>query len=129
MTLVWIVDDDEEMVHAVQLMLKLLGCETRPFFSPRAAAQALLDGDSPDLLVLDIFMGAVSGMDFLQFIRQRAQWKELPVVMLSTETSDVMVDRAFTLGADAYVTKPVILDELEDAMTKAIAVHSYSKRK
>lgn len=127
MTLVWIVDDDEEMVHAVQLMLKLLGCESRPFFSPHTAAQALLGGECPDLLVLDILMGAVSGIDLLQFIRNRADWQELPVVMLSTETSDVMVDRALSLGADAYVTKPVILDELQGAMDKAISVRGKRK--
>ena len=116
---VWVVDDDEEMVHAVQLMLKLLDCETRSFFSPHPVAQALLTGECPDLVILDILMGAVSGLDLLGFIRKRPEWKQLPIVMLSTEASDVMVDRALSLGADPYVTKPVILDELEAAMNKA----------
>ncbi len=127
MTQVWVVDDDEEMVRAIQLMLKLLGCETRSFYSPHSAAQALLAGDCPDLVVLDILMGAVSGLDLLGFIRRHQEGKELPVVMLSTETSDVMVDKALSLGADAYVTKPVILDELEGAMNKAF--HARGKRK
>ncbi len=127
MTKVWVVDDDEEMVHAVQLMLKLLNCETRSFYSPHPAAQALLSGDCPDLLVLDILMGAVSGLDLLGFIRKRAEWKDLPVVMLSTEASDVMVDRALSLGADAYVTKPVILDELDAALKKAMFAHGKRK--
>jgi CheY-like chemotaxis protein len=120
---VWIVDDDEEMIHAVQLMLKLLDCETRYFFSPRPAAEALLAHECPDLLVLDINMGEVSGIDFLEFIRRRAVWKDLPVIMLSTEASDILVDRALALGADAYVTKPVALDELEEAMNKAYLAH------
>ncbi len=127
MTRVWIVDDDEEMVHAVQLMFKLLDCETRPFLSPHAAAQALLKGECPDVIVLDILMGAVSGIDLLQFIRKRTEWDSLPVVMLSTEASDVMVDKALSLGADAYVTKPVILDELDAAMNKAISVRGKRK--
>jgi CheY-like chemotaxis protein len=120
---VWIVDDDEEMVHAVQLMLKLLDCETRYFFSPRPAAEALLTGEHPDLIVLDINMPEVSGIDFLEFLRRRVEWQDLPVIMLSTEASDVMVDKAMALGADAYVTKPVSIDELEQAIQKACTAH------
>lgn len=120
MTIVWVVDDDEEMVHAVQLMLKLLHCDSRSFFSPKPAARALLAKERPNLLMLDINMGEVSGIDFLEFIRRRAEWNDLPVVMLSTEASDIMIDKALALGADAYVTKPVAIDELEKAIQKAI---------
>jgi CheY-like chemotaxis protein len=124
---VWIVDDDEEMIHAVQLMLRLLDCETRYFLSARPAAQALLNGERPDLFVLDINMPGVSGIDFLEFIRRRADTKDIPVVMLSTEASDMMVDKAMALGADAYVTKPVTLDELDEAMKKAIKIHAENR--
>ncbi len=123
MKTVWVVDDDEEMVMAVQLMLKLLDCETRSFFSPKPAARALLEGEAIDLLVLDINMGEVSGIDFLEFLRRRPEWKDLPVVMLSTEASDIMIDQALALGADAYVTKPVAIDELEKAMNTAFFAH------
>jgi DNA-binding NarL/FixJ family response regulator len=44
--------------------------------------------------------------------------------MLSSETTDVQVDEAMELGADAFVFKPVTLDELENAIQKAISVHS-----
>lgn len=67
MKTVWIVDDDEEMIHAVRLMLKLLDCETRHFFSARPAAQTLLDGKRPDLFILDINMPGVSGITFWNF--------------------------------------------------------------
>jgi len=120
---VWVVDDDEEMIHAVQLMLKLIDCDSRAFLSPRPAAEALLTGENPDLIVLDINMPEVSGIDFLEFLRRRAEWKDLPVIMLSTEASDVMVDKAMALGADAYVTKPVSIDELEEAIQKACMAH------
>jgi CheY-like chemotaxis protein len=120
---VWVVDDDEEMVMAVQLMLKLLDCETRSFFSPKLAARALLAGEVADLIVLDINMGEVSGIDLLEFLRRRPEWKDLPVVMLSTEASDIMIDKALALGADAYVTKPVAIDELEKAMNTAFFAH------
>jgi DNA-binding response OmpR family regulator len=120
---IWIVDDDEEMVGAITLMLKLLECEAKHFFSARLAAQALLGGERPELFILDINMPEVSGIDFLEFLRRRNNLKDLPVVMLSAEAADVMVDKALALGADAYVTKPVALEELEMAMKKAFRAH------
>ncbi len=120
---VWIVDDDQEMVGAIRLMVKMLEYEERHFFSARQAAQLLLGGESPDLFILDINMPEVSGLDFLEFLRRRKEWKDLPVIMLSTEAADVTVDKAMAIGADAYVTKPVSLEELEKALKKAFAAH------
>ena len=120
---IWIVDDDEEMGHAVSLMLKLLDCETKHFFNPRLAAQALLAGGRPDLMVLDINMPEVSGLDMLEFLRRRKEWKGLPVIMLSSEAADTMVDKAMQLGADGYVMKPVTIDELEKVMSQAFYKH------
>jgi DNA-binding response OmpR family regulator len=123
MNIVWIVDDDQEMVGAIRLMVKMLDYEERHFFSVRQAVQILLNGERPDLFILDINMPEVSGLDFLEFLRRREEWKDLPVVMLSTEAADVTVDKAMAIGADAYVTKPVALDELEKSMKKALAAH------
>ena len=116
---IWIVDDDEEMSRAVRLMVKLLDGETTAFFNARTAAQAVLDGRRPDLFILDINMPEVTGLDLLEFLRRRELTKHVPVVMLSTEASDVMIDRAKELGADAYVSKPVTIEELERAMDEA----------
>jgi DNA-binding response OmpR family regulator len=123
MKTVWIVDDDEEMGRAVSLMLKLLDCETKYFFHPRNAAQALLAGGCPDLMILDINMPEVSGLDMLEFVRRRSEWKSLPVIMLSSEAADVMVDKAMQLGADGYVMKPVTIEELEKVMAQAFYRH------
>ena len=121
---VWIVDDDEDMIHAVQLMLKLLEYESRYFLGARRAAEAMLAGELPDGFILDINMPEVSGIDFLEFLRRRKETKNVPVVMLSTEAADVLIDRALALGADAYVTKPVAMDELDEALKKALKAHS-----
>ena len=120
---VWIVDDDEEMGHAISLMLKLLDCETKHFINPRPAAQALLAGGRPDMIVLDINMPEVSGLDMLEFLRRRKEWKDLPVIMLSSEAADVMVDKALEMGADGYVMKPVTIDELEMVMSQSFYNH------
>ena len=120
---IWIVDDDEEMGQAISLMLKLLDCETKVFLTARDAAQTFLKGKGPDLLVLDINMPEVSGLDVLEFLRRRKEWKSLPIVMLSSEAADVVVDKALEMGADAYVIKPVTIEELEKAMSLAFYKH------
>jgi len=120
---VWIVDDDEEMSHAIGLMLNLLNCDTTSFLTVRSAVQTLLTGKMPDLIILDINMPEVSGLDMLEFLRRRPEWKNLPVVMLSSEAADTIVDKALELGADSYVMKPVTIEELEKAMATAFSNH------
>jgi two-component system chemotaxis response regulator CheY len=115
----WIVDDDDEMSQAVKLMLQLLDYTVVIHREARSAARALLAGDRPEVIVLDINMPEVTGIDFLEFVRMRPELKELPVVMLSSETTDIQVDEALRKGANAFVFKPVTLEELEAALKKA----------
>lgn len=116
---VWVVDDDEEMIRAIELMLNMLDCEVMSFHNARSAAQTLLTGKRPQVLILDINMPEVSGLDLLEFLRRRPEWKDLPIIMLSSESADSTVDQALQLGADAYIMKPVTLEELERAMATA----------
>ena len=116
----WYVDDDSEMIQAIRLMLKMLGYDTRSFFDARLAAKALLGGEQPDILILDINMPAVTGIDMLEFVRRSSDWNNIPIVMLSSEVTDVQVDEAIDLGADGYVFKPVMIDELEKVIRKAV---------
>ncbi|MDK1080934.1 MAG: response regulator [Anaerolineae bacterium] len=120
---VWIVDDDQEMTDALCLMLELLECEASSYLNARSVARTLLEGDKPDYLFLDINMPEVSGLDLLEFIRRRSEWKDLPIIMLSTEAADVTVDRAMQLGADSYIMKPVTIEEIENSMQEAYAKH------
>ena len=120
---VWIVDDDEEMSRAVGLMLKMLDCDVISFHTARSAAKTLLTGKQPHIMILDINMPEVSGLDLLEFLRRRPEWRELPIIMLSSESADSAVDTALKLGADAYIMKPVTIQELERAMTTALHKH------
>ncbi|MGD8865350.1 MAG: response regulator [Anaerolineales bacterium] len=124
MLTVWIVDDDDEMSHAVELMLQLLDCSVKRFRNARSAAEELLSRSKPDAMILDINMPEVSGIDLLEFLRMRGEFKTIPVVMLSSETTDIQVDEALELGADAFVFKPVTIEELEAALAKAIQAHN-----
>jgi two-component system alkaline phosphatase synthesis response regulator PhoP len=123
MKTIWIVEDDEEMSRALQLMLRMLKFDSQFFLGVRPALKALMEGKTPDLFLLDIIMPEISGLDFLEFIRRRPEFKQTPVIMLSTEAAEVTIDRALALGADDYVTKPVAIDELEKALRKAFLAH------
>ena len=120
---VWLVDDDEEMIRAIGLMVKMMDYEVTAFHNARSTAQTLLTGKKPDLLILDINMPEVSGLDFLEFLRRRPEWLDLPIIMLSSESADSTVDQALQLGADAYIMKPVTIEELEKAVTTAFQKH------
>ena len=120
MKLAWYVDDDQEMIQAITVMMKLLDFEVRPFLSARTAARLLLDGQRPDILILDINMPEVTGIDMLEFVRRKKEFNNLPVIMLSSEDTDVQVNEALDKGADGYVMKPVTIDELESTIQKAL---------
>ena len=66
---------------------------------------------------------ATLGRNMVEFLRRRTETKELPIVMLSSEATDVIVDQALALGADSYVMKPVTIEELEKAMANAFYKH------
>jgi DNA-binding response OmpR family regulator len=120
---IWIIDDDEEMGRAVGLMLKLLDHKATSFLNARSAAQALIGGKKPDLMIVDINMPEVSGLDLLEFLRRRSEWQDMPVIMLSSEVSDTMIERALEAGADTYAKKPVTIEELERALETAFSKH------
>lgn len=120
---IWIVDDDEEMSRAIGLMLNVLEYDARSFVNVRSAVRILLTGKKPDLLILDINLPEVSGLDLLEFLRRRPEWKHLPIIMLSSEATDLMVDKALKIGADAYIMKPVTVDELEQAIARSFSKH------
>ncbi len=120
---IWIVDDDEEMSHAIGLMLKLLDYKTSAFFNVRSAARSIASGKKSDLLILDLNMPEISGLDMIEFLRRRPDSMHLPIVMLSSEAADMVVDKALALGADSYIMKPVTIEELEKAMATAFYKH------
>jgi DNA-binding response OmpR family regulator len=117
---VWIVDDDPDMRSATHLMFQLLGYDLREFSDGRDVSRALLGGEFPDLLFLDLNMPEVSGLDVLQFIRSRKTWKKMPILIMSSDAEDARVEQTMRMGADGYVFKPVSLEELESSISAAI---------
>ena len=122
----WYVEDDGEMIKAIRLMLKLLDYDTRSFLDCKRAAKAILKGERPDLMLIDINMPIVTGMDLLKYVRGRSDFDSVPIVMLTSEVADVSVNEATELGADGYLFKPVTIEDLKDKIETAVKKRSNS---
>ncbi len=121
MKTVWCVDDDQEIITVLERMLTMLDYNTVGYLTAQKAAQSLVAGEQPDVIILDINMPNVSGFGLLEFIRRQEKWKHLAIVMLSSDSTDLQVARTLSSGADAYLFKPVMLDELETTLGTVIA--------
>lgn len=82
----------------------------------KLAAIAAGDIARPDLVVLDINLPRVSGIDVLRRIKADPDLRTLPVVVFSTSRSDVDVAAAYACGASSYVVKPVDLHRFMDVV-------------
>ncbi|MEL7226120.1 MAG: response regulator, partial [Cyanobacteria bacterium J06576_12] len=61
----------------------------------------------PDLVILDIEMPHINGFELCQVLRSHAQWQHLPIVFVSVHSDRTQQERAFSIGADDYITKPI----------------------
>lgn len=120
MKVAWTIDDDAEVGYIIRLMLRTMGFEARSFLYPREPVQLMMKGTVPDLIVLDLNMPGVSGIEVLEFIRSREEWDHIPIIMLSVESAEEQVERSMELGADGYIFKPMTMDELSDAIERAL---------
>jgi CheY-like chemotaxis protein len=109
--LVLVADDEEDIVGLVTMIIERSGHEV---VSVRDGAQALaaLRRRRPDLVVLDISMPEVDGLEVLRRIRADEETSELPVLLLSAQAQEADVRRGFATGASAYVKKPFSPREL-----------------
>jgi DNA-binding response OmpR family regulator len=103
-----LVDDGRELIDLLAFALKRAGLE--PIAAHDAAAAVrLFEERQPDLVVLDINLGAASGLEVLKDLRRRSQ---LPVIMLTALDSEEDKVRGLEAGADDYLTKPFSHREL-----------------
>ena len=103
-----LVEDEEKRARMVELELRYEGYEVEKAFDGRTGLERALAGDF-DLILLDIMLPALSGMEVLRRLRKERQ---TPVILLTAR--DAVVDKVSGLdaGADDYVTKPFAIEEL-----------------
>jgi two-component system chemotaxis response regulator CheY len=83
-------------------------------------ALKLLPQQNYDLVITDINMPDINGLELISFIRNNPRYNHLPIVIVSTERSDEDKKRGIALGADAYVSKPFKSFELQEIIKKTV---------
>ncbi|HBK90577.1 MAG TPA: hypothetical protein DDZ68_02775 [Parvularcula sp.] len=104
--LVFVVDDEAFNRDIAVRYLKKMGYDARQFADGPSALQALKSG-TPDLILLDIHMPGMNGLEVLAEARQATSKGEMPILMVTADSTPDTVVQAFELGANDYVTKPI----------------------
>ena len=76
------------------------------------------DQDMHWLIIMDINMPRLNGLDALKIIRQDSYWAKLPILILSTSDDPALVEKALANGANGYITKPTLPDKFVDIFDK-----------
>ncbi len=105
------VDDDPQVLLTLRILLEPWGIKLTTLDDPRSFWDTLEEA-APDLLVLDVEMPYLSGIELCRVVRNDPQWSKLPVLFLSAHTDADTVNRVFAAGADDYVSKPIVGPEL-----------------
>jgi CheY-like chemotaxis protein len=75
---------------------------------------------TPLLVLLDVKMPKISGIEVLRWIRGQAAFRNLPILMISSSMQDIDVLRAYELGANAYLAKPAGFKNFDDTLSRAL---------
>ncbi|NJR52805.1 MAG: response regulator [Leptolyngbyaceae cyanobacterium CSU_1_3] len=110
-TKILIVDDDPKILAMLQSLLKPWGLNAATLDDSRQFWQTL-EAIEPDLLILDVEMPHVNGIELCQMVRDDARWSELPILFLTAHTDAELINQAFAIGADDFVSKPIAITEL-----------------
>src|SRR6188472_4361896 len=109
---VLIVEDEQDIAGLIKHTLERSGsADAEIVHSGDAALKAVVDRP-PDLIILDLNLPVLSGVEVCRILRSRADVKHVPIIMLTARTSEDDRVSGLDLGADDYVTKPFSLREL-----------------
>lgn len=111
MTHVLVVDDDPGIVALVSYKLTRSGFEVDSVGDGQSAVD-YVQTRRPDLVMLDVMMPGLSGLEVLERLRANENTARLPVIMLTAMAQEGDVERGFELGADDYIVKPFSPREL-----------------
>ncbi|MDF2985180.1 MAG: response regulator receiver sensor signal transduction histidine kinase [Eubacterium sp.] len=106
-----IVDDTPEQIEMAMLVLKSNNYKVR-VATRGAAALKLLEKQIPDLILLDIFMPEIDGFELCKLIKANENFKNIPVIFLTSSDDEDSIRKGFESGAQDYVTKPFNTTEL-----------------
>ncbi|HTX41582.1 MAG TPA: response regulator [Acidobacteriaceae bacterium] len=123
-TKVLILDDSSVMRKIVERALRQAGLDLNRVLEAGSGreALALLEGEQVDLIVSDINMPNMDGLEFLRQLQSRSLAPGVPVVMITTESGEEHVREALAAGAQGYIRKPFTPDQVRDRVLPLLAL-------
>ena len=115
---VWIVDDDTSIRWVLEQAIGQDGMQVRSFESADAALAALHEGQRPDVLITDIRMPGVDGLEMMEQVHRLAP--DLPVIVMTAHTDLDSAVSAYHRGAFEYLPKPFDIDETLATVRRAL---------
>ncbi|RNC89659.1 MAG: response regulator [Allomuricauda sp.] len=114
------IDDQEIILLALERRLGELGYQVKTTDSGEKGIQ-LFHSFAPDLVLVDINMPGISGLDVVRYIRNESD-SNTPIIVVSGNIDENVIDEGFKLGIDDYMRKPVSLDELHVRISRIIGI-------
>jgi len=110
--LILIVEDEPDLVHALEYNLQKEGWLTRSAGTGRAALEQMQISPMPDLVLLDLMLPDKSGVDVCRQLKRDERTQSVPVLMLTARGEEIDRVVGFEVGAEDYVVKPFSVREL-----------------
>ena len=115
-----IVDDSKTMRQVIKKTLSLSGLRVGECLEAGNGREALevLSNSWVDLILSDIHMPVMDGFGLLQALREDENWRDLPVVMITTEANEQRLQEAMSLGAKGYIRKPFTPESIRSFLSR-----------
>jgi DNA-binding response OmpR family regulator len=127
-THVLVVDDDLKILAILQALLIPWGLKVTTLSDPQKLWD-ILPTAQPDLLILDVEMPVINGLDLCKSVREQADWSHLPIIFLTARVEPSLIQEVFSIGADDFVTKPVVGPEIISRITNLMERQQVQKLK
>ena len=111
MSPVLVVDDDDELRELIALHLNASGYPTLEAADGVKALEVVHDGTPLSLMLLDLRMPRMNGLELLERLRVEQALDGIPVVVLTTSSAEADILKSYKLHANCYITKPVDLEQ------------------
>ena len=121
---VLIVDDSASMRAVIKKIVTISGFQMDKCLEANNGREAMevLSTNWIDIIISDINMPEVNGLELLEQLQKNETLKEIPVIMITTEGSTERMQEAFKLGAKGFVKKPFLPDEIKKVLYDVIGV-------
>lgn len=117
---VLVIDDDLELQQLVRILLSRQNMEVMTADTVAGGVRALATPPLPDIVLLDLMLPDESGIDFLKQVRARTAFDAMPIIVLSALVDPKQIKEALDAGADRYLTKPYIANNLVSYVTDVL---------